>query len=124
MTDGLRWQEVFRGADPSLLIKANNGDQPVDALTARYIRSTPEESRAALMPFLWSQIVPNGEIYGNRDKGSDAYVTNGLRIGPHDPGLGAFFHRRPIGRTGRTRRRTFARVVPSSTMRRRSGTGL
>ena len=32
------------------------------------------------MPFLWSQIVPNGEIYGNHDKGSDAYVTNGLNF--------------------------------------------
>jgi hypothetical protein len=80
MSDGLRWQEVFRGADPSLLIKANNGDQPVDEYAKRYVRSTPEESRAALMPFLWSVMVPQGEIYGNRDKGSEAYVTNGLNF--------------------------------------------
>ena len=32
MTDGLRWQEVFRGADPALLTKANNNNQPVEAL--------------------------------------------------------------------------------------------
>jgi hypothetical protein len=80
MTDGLRWQEVFRGADPKLLIKANNNGQPVDALATLYLRSTPAESRAALMPFLWSHIVPEGEIYGNRDKDSDAYVTNGLNF--------------------------------------------
>lgn len=80
MSDGLRWQEVFRGADPSLLIKANNDDQPVDEYTKQYVRSTPEESRKALMPFLWSVMVPQGEIYGNRDKGSDAYVTNGLNF--------------------------------------------
>jgi len=80
MTDGLRWQEVFRGADPKLLTKANNNNQPVDALEKLYLRSTPEESRTALMPFLWSHIVPNGEIYGNRDKGSEAYVTNGLNF--------------------------------------------
>ena len=80
MTDGLRWQEVFRGADPTLLTKANNNDQPVDALAKLYLRPTPEERRAALMPFLWSHIVPEGEIYGNRDKGSAAYVTNGLNF--------------------------------------------
>jgi hypothetical protein len=80
MTDGLRWQDVFRGADPSLLTKANNDDQPVDALARQYVRSSPKQARSALMPFLWSQIVPEGEIYGNRDKGSDAHVTNGFNF--------------------------------------------
>ena len=80
MSDGVRWQEVFAGADPALLIKANNDDQPVDALEKKYIRGTPEESRRALMPFLWGTMVPGGEIYGNRSKGSDAYVTNGLNF--------------------------------------------
>jgi hypothetical protein len=80
MTDGLRWQEVFRGADPALLTKANNAKQPVDILAKLYLQPTPEQSRAALMPFLWSHIVPNGEIYGNHDKGSEAYVTNGLNF--------------------------------------------
>jgi hypothetical protein len=80
MTDGLRWQEVFRGADPTLLTKANNNEQPVDALAQLYLQPTPEERRAALMPFLWSHIVPEGEIYGNRDKGSEAHVTNGLNF--------------------------------------------
>lgn len=80
MSDGLRWQEVFRGPDPSLLTKANNDKQPVEALAKLYVRPTPEESRAALMPFLWSHIVPEGEIYGNRDKASETYVTNGLNF--------------------------------------------
>lgn len=80
MTDGLRWQEVFRGADPSLLTKANNDDRPVDQLVRQYVRSTPQESRAALMPFLWSHIIPEGEIYGNRDKSSNAHVTNGFNF--------------------------------------------
>jgi hypothetical protein len=80
MSDGLRWQEVFRGADPKLLIKENNGGEPVDALTKEFVRSTPEEARKALMPFLWTVLVPQGEIYGNRDKGSEASVTNGLNF--------------------------------------------
>jgi len=32
----------------------------------------------ALMPFLWSVVAKQGQIYGNRRLGSDAYVTNGL----------------------------------------------
>jgi hypothetical protein len=80
MTDGLRWQEVFGGADPALLIKANNGGEPVDALQKRYVRPTPDESRRVLMPFLWNHLVAQGEIYGNRKLGSDAYVTNGLNF--------------------------------------------
>ena len=30
------------------------------------------------MPFLWGTIAKQGQIYGNRDKGSDAYVTNNM----------------------------------------------
>jgi hypothetical protein len=29
------------------------------------------------MPFLWQVTAKKGQIFGNRDKGSDAYVTNG-----------------------------------------------
>ena len=29
------------------------------------------------MPFLWSVIARQGQIYGNRDKGSPAKVANG-----------------------------------------------
>jgi hypothetical protein len=58
--DGLRWQEVFRGSEERLVEK--NGK--------RY-------SREELLPFLWTAIAKQGQIYGNRDKGSDAYVTNG-----------------------------------------------
>lgn len=45
--DGFRWQELFRGADPSL--------------------SQNEVSRKDLMPFFWTEIVANGQILGNRD---------------------------------------------------------
>ena len=80
MSDGLRWQEVFRGADPRLLTASNNSDNPVDLLVKAYVRPTPEEARAALMPFLWSRMATAGEIYGNQGKGSFASVTNGLNF--------------------------------------------
>ena len=80
MTDGLRWQEVFRGAELDLLEKASTEADAVAALKKKYWRDTPEARRQALMPFFWSVIAGQGQIYGNRDKGSDAYVTNKLNF--------------------------------------------
>ena len=81
MTDGLRWQEVFRGADESLLTKERfyNG-RDVSALREKYLGGTVEERRAKLMPFLWGTFIPQGQIYGDRDAGSDASVTNGFNF--------------------------------------------
>jgi len=80
MTDGLRWEEVFNGAEASLMDKKNGKVDDVGALKKAYWRETPEERRAALMPFLWRVVSKEGQIFGNREKGSDAYVTNGLNF--------------------------------------------
>jgi len=80
MTDGLRWQDVFRGADPALLTKQAGAVSDVDAIRRQFWRDTPAERRAALLPFLWTVVAKNGQIYGNRDTGSDAYVTNGMNF--------------------------------------------
>ncbi len=77
VSDGLRWQEVFTGADP-LLLDAKNGGSWVERkeLERRYWRETPQERRKALMPFLWDTVARQGQIFGNRTLGSDAHVTN------------------------------------------------
>jgi len=80
MTDGLRWQEVFGGAEESLMNKKDGMVEDAAALKKTYWRDTTEARRAALMPFMWSEISKDGQIYGNREKGSDAYVTNGLNF--------------------------------------------
>ncbi|WP_188760594.1 alkaline phosphatase family protein [Edaphobacter acidisoli] len=81
MTDGLRWQEVFRGADASLLTPKRYFDgRDVSELEKEFLAATPEERREKLMPFLWKTMVPSGQIYGDRDAGSDAFVTNGLNF--------------------------------------------
>lgn len=81
MTDGLRWQEVFRGADESLLTPKRFYDgRSVDALKSRYLASTPEERRNRLMPFLWGTLIPQGQIFGDQDEGSVASVTNGFNF--------------------------------------------
>src|SRR5215469_134026 len=81
MTDGLRWQEVFRGADESLLTPKRYFDgRSVKELQAKYLAATAEERRARLMPFLWKTLVAEGQIYGDRDEHSDASVTNGFNF--------------------------------------------
>jgi hypothetical protein len=77
MTDGLRWQEVFRGADAALMNKENGAVSDPGALKKVYWRDTPQARREALMPFLWRTIAAGGQIYGDRDRQSGAYVTNG-----------------------------------------------
>lgn len=71
-TDGLRWQEVFTGADKALLPKLDSGH----ALVKRFWRETPEERREVLMPFFWNVIAKQGQLYGNKDKGSIVRLTN------------------------------------------------
>jgi hypothetical protein len=79
MADGLRWQEVFSGADESLLNADKNGKGPDPAKVA-YWRDTPEARREALMPFLWGVVGKQGQVFGNHAKGSVAQVTNGLNF--------------------------------------------
>ena len=78
MTDGLRWQEVFKGAEASIMNKKSGKVEDEPALRRAYWRETTEDRRKALMPFFWNVIAKEGQVYGNRDKGSDASVTNGL----------------------------------------------
>src|SRR6516162_2979361 len=79
VSDGLRWQEIFTGADPTLLNEANGGiwDKEQD-LRREFWRDDPVERRRALFPFLWNTVAVHGQIFGNQALGSVARVTNGL----------------------------------------------
>ena len=79
VSDGLRWQEVFTGADPSLLNETNGGiwDKEAD-LRKEFWREDASERRRALLPFLWNTVAVRGQIFGNQALGSVARVTNGL----------------------------------------------
>jgi hypothetical protein len=78
MTDGLRWQEIFNGAEFSLMNKKNGKVSNEAALKKTYWRDSLDARREALMPFLWQVVAKQGQLFGNREKGSDAYVTNGM----------------------------------------------
>jgi hypothetical protein len=76
ISDGLRWQEVFRGAEEALLNQTNGGVKNVEALRTNFWRSTPELRRSALLPFFWDEIARSGQLYGNQSQGSVARVIN------------------------------------------------
>jgi hypothetical protein len=80
VADGLRWQEVFRGADSLLLFHSNAVRGDAAALRRRYWQPTPAQRRAVLMPFVWSTVARQGQLYGNRSAGSVARVTNPMKF--------------------------------------------
>src|SRR5580704_6632889 len=67
VSDGLRWQEVFTGADPSLLNDKVGGSWMAEPeLRQRYWRDDPAARRALLFPFIWGTVAKQGQIYGNQ----------------------------------------------------------
>ncbi len=76
-SDGVRWQEMFRGAEASLLNKENGGVRDTNTVRSRFWREALEDRRRALFPFLWSKIDRQGQIFGNQDQFSVVRVMNG-----------------------------------------------
>lgn len=75
-TDGLRWQEVFKGMDSAIANKKkfNQGDS--NYIYKNYWAATEEERRKKLMPFTWSILNEQGVIYGNRAYNNKVDVAN------------------------------------------------
>ena len=73
--DGLRWQEIFTGADSSFIQNKNLVGNAA-ACSKKYWNSHLEKRRSMLMPFLWETVATHGQIYGNRNKGCKESVKN------------------------------------------------
>ena len=73
--DGLRWEEVFTGADPKLVENKDYVKHP-EELKKQFWRETAQERREVLMPFFWNTIAKEGQLHGNRLKGSKVNCTN------------------------------------------------
>ena len=77
VSDGLRWQEMFTGADPTLLNQKEGGSWAKEAdLRRNYWRDDVNERRKTLFPFIWGTVAARGQIFGNQLKGSVVRVTN------------------------------------------------
>ena len=77
VSDGLRWQEIFTGAEADLLNDKEGGCWVSTAeLRKRYWRDSADERRALLFPFLWGTVARQGQLFGNQLRGSIAHVSN------------------------------------------------
>lgn len=74
--DGLRWQEVFGGADDAYFKRDEKG--VIDPASAKFGGETKSMRRASLMPFLWNVIAKQGQVFGDPSQQSRSHVTNGL----------------------------------------------
>ena len=68
--DGMRWQEVFTGADTAIVKNPKFNQESSDYILKKY------SSRQNLMPFLWSIVAQKGQLYGNRKYGNLVNVSN------------------------------------------------
>jgi hypothetical protein len=57
--------------------KDRGGVTDLLATGKRFWRDTPEQRRAALLPFLWETIAKDGQVFGSHRTGSVGRVTNG-----------------------------------------------
>jgi hypothetical protein len=75
--DGMRWQEIFKGADKDLLNNKTFTPDSADAFKTFWANDELER-RKKLFPFLWGTIANNGCLYGNR-----AYNCNVNNANPY-----------------------------------------
>ncbi len=79
-TDGLRWQDLFKGMDPALANNPKFNQDDSSYLYTAYWAATEAERRKKLMPFFWSTVQEKGQIYGNRDLGNKINNANPYRF--------------------------------------------
>lgn len=75
--DGLRWQEVFKGPQKSILEDPSYVKNEARLKKAFWLGSEGL-NRQALMPFLWQTIAKQGVLIGDRENGSFMSVANDL----------------------------------------------
>lgn len=73
--DGMRWQEVFKGVDPAIIInKKFTSDS--ESVVKKFWSDDINERRKKLFPFLWTTIETSGILLGNRTKGCEVNNAN------------------------------------------------
>jgi len=73
--DGMRWQEVFGGADSSIL-KNKKYTKDSSGTSKDFWLSEATERRKKLFPFLWNTVAAQGQLYGNRWMGNNVDNAN------------------------------------------------
>ncbi len=79
--DGFRWQEVFERRRTRSDGRKTRQRARHHATPQRFLaRNAGSRPRKRCMPFLWTVVAKQGQIYGNQHKGSVAQVTNGFKF--------------------------------------------
>lgn len=78
--DGFRWEDVFRGADSTLMWNKSYVRRDTAWLNQAFWAGDMASRRRKLLPFLWGVVADKGVLYGNRDLGGLVNVTNPFRI--------------------------------------------
>ncbi len=78
--DGLRWQEVFSGAENALMNAEHGGVKDLLASRRRFWRGEPTARRELLLPFLWGTMVTQGQLFGDPTQDARATVQNPHRF--------------------------------------------
>jgi hypothetical protein len=77
--DGLRWQELYTGADEKL-ISHEDYVRNSEMLLRDFWEEDPDARKKILMPFFWSVIAEQGQLYGHRGYENNVDVANGLNF--------------------------------------------
>jgi len=75
--DGVRIQEMFGGMDE--VVAANDkrsGIYDIERARSLYDRPTADERRAALFPYFWGALAPQGVVLGDKARGSHVTLRN------------------------------------------------
>jgi hypothetical protein len=73
--DGMRWQEVFKGADTALMSKKEYVTDSSD-LANDFWDNDLQNRRKKLFPFLWNVVNRDGQLLGNRDFNNNVNCAN------------------------------------------------
>ncbi|MES2276717.1 MAG: phosphoglyceromutase [Bacteroidota bacterium] len=87
--DGCRWQDIFRGADSALVHGDKYMKDNAALLRKTYWDTDKDARRKKLMPFVWGEINTKGQLYGDRDNGSQVSVSNPYNLSA--PGYSEIF---------------------------------
>jgi Type I phosphodiesterase / nucleotide pyrophosphatase len=77
--DGMRWQEVFGGVDPAL-VQDKRFTRDSEEIVKKFWSDDAAVRRKKLFPFFWTTIAQQGQLYGNRNIGSNVENANRYRF--------------------------------------------
>lgn len=75
-TDGFRWHEMFNGMDRIIADDKRFNQEDSAVIFKKYWDEEILTRRKLLLPFFWSTVASQGQLYGNRLQGNRVNVSN------------------------------------------------